>query len=336
MSVRPTPRIANTRGDRYAREDPGRSSSTTSRNPPPRSIRPQRSIADIRVRSSRQDAPMPQPRSSSVRPRAPSDSIPTRTRESSTSTISSTSSSIFDRARNRSGYTSPTSSADDGPEDKAKPGSSKYSSNLDQAEDPPAGYGSSIWGRVTAAAGALTINVSKAWETGSISALDGEATPPGQESRLTRAMKAYHLQRARSPSDLPDWLFDESERRIKTGPRRLAERADTNAVSTSETSRSRGLRDIYDKAAATSQPAGRERVVYSRKVEENSGGSSTATSRLRAMREAKRNAIGLSVENRDQNGMMEVEDRRTPSVAQQLPPPVRVGLPNGPGRVRRI
>ena len=37
-------------------------------------------------------------------------------------------------------------------------------------------------------------------------------TPPGQESRITRALKAYHISKANSPSDLPAWLFDEKER----------------------------------------------------------------------------------------------------------------------------
>lgn len=39
------------------------------------------------------------------------------------------------------------------------------------------------------------------------------ATPPGQESRLTRALKEYHIAKARRPSDLPGWLFEERERK---------------------------------------------------------------------------------------------------------------------------
>ena len=33
-------------------------------------------------------------------------------------------------------------------------------------------------------------------------------TPPGEESRLTRALKAYHIDKARDPADLPEWLFE--------------------------------------------------------------------------------------------------------------------------------
>ncbi|KAJ3485670.1 hypothetical protein NLI96_g4799 [Meripilus lineatus] len=39
-------------------------------------------------------------------------------------------------------------------------------------------------------------------------------TPPGQESRLTRALKSYHISKARAPSDLPEWLFEEKERKV--------------------------------------------------------------------------------------------------------------------------
>ena len=40
---------------------------------------------------------------------------------------------------------------------------------------------------------------------------------------MTRAMKAYHIAKAQSPADLPEWLFDERERgvtRIARGRRR--------------------------------------------------------------------------------------------------------------------
>src|SRR5258706_16364529 len=38
-------------------------------------------------------------------------------------------------------------------------------------------------------------------------------TPPGGETRLTRALKAYYIERARAPADLPPWFFEEHERR---------------------------------------------------------------------------------------------------------------------------
>jgi hypothetical protein len=96
------------------------------------------------------------------------------------------------------------------------------------------GDGSWLWSSVAAAAGSLTLNINKAWAT-KVAVYSGEGpprsfplptdlanvciieTPPGAESRLTRAMKAYHLEKAQRPSDLPDWLFPESERRAPRG-----------------------------------------------------------------------------------------------------------------------
>ncbi|KAH9951348.1 hypothetical protein B0H21DRAFT_705633 [Amylocystis lapponica] len=85
------------------------------------------------------------------------------------------------------------------------------------------GVGSSLWTRVAAAAGALSVNVSKAWAE-NVSSSAGEVTPMGQESRLTRALKSYHIEKARDLSDLPEWLFGSASaaspsRRARTGPR---------------------------------------------------------------------------------------------------------------------
>lgn len=85
-----------------------------------------------------------------------------------------------------------------------------------------AGVGSALWARVASAAGNLTVNVSKAWSA-NIATYVGEETPPGQESRLTRALKEYHIAKARDLAELPDWLFDERERRA--GRAQLTERA---------------------------------------------------------------------------------------------------------------
>jgi hypothetical protein len=93
--------------------------------------------------------------------------------------------------------------------------------------------GSSIWNKVAAAASTLTDSVSKAWQA-QVATHEGEEgmytlkyarvkteiveqemaeAPPGQESHLTQAMRAYHLEKAKDPSDLPEWLFSEQERR---------------------------------------------------------------------------------------------------------------------------
>jgi hypothetical protein len=173
--------------------------------------------------------------------------------------------------------------------------------------------------------------VSKAWENG-VNLQDGEGrplrffvgapnsnsdvavaeTPPGGETRLTRALKAYYIERARAPADLPPWLFEEHERRPQAArpSARDQERDDNRAGGrrsnlASAPNRGRGyedeyeqqpsqakrgaLRDIYDSAAASNQPkapaAGRTLAPPSYR---DDGNVSRATSRLQAMRDAKR------------------------------------------------
>ncbi|KDQ60865.1 hypothetical protein JAAARDRAFT_564962 [Jaapia argillacea MUCL 33604] len=76
---------------------------------------------------------------------------------------------------------------------------------------PSNSFGSSLWDRVALATGSLTVNISKTLAA-HVSTDSGEETPPGQESRLIQAMKAYHLGKARGPSGLPEWLFNSYER----------------------------------------------------------------------------------------------------------------------------
>lgn len=45
-----------------------------------------------------------------------------------------------------------------------------------------------------------------------LTSLPTPVTPPGQDSRLTRAMKDYYISKARETSDLPEWLFEERDR----------------------------------------------------------------------------------------------------------------------------
>ncbi|KAF8959047.1 hypothetical protein BDZ97DRAFT_1421503 [Flammula alnicola] len=68
------------------------------------------------------------------------------------------------------------------------------------------------WGRVTEVANVLTQEVSKVWATGLAPLGNGVGDQAEEESHLTRVMRAYHLSKARTPSDLPDWLFSERER----------------------------------------------------------------------------------------------------------------------------
>lgn len=154
-------------------------------------------------------------------------------------------------------------------------------------------------------------------------------TPPGKESRLTRAMKAYHVEKARSPTDLPPWLFEEHERRPSpvSAPGRMDETRRNEERTDPTEPRSRGLRDIYDKAAATSSTAVKRPQPQLARAhsDETPAAPSKATNRLKALRDAKRSAYGSAVR--------EEEEEAVPEPA--IPEPrakVRVGLPSGPRR----
>ncbi|KZS99293.1 hypothetical protein SISNIDRAFT_480853 [Sistotremastrum niveocremeum HHB9708] len=304
---------------RQSREDPGRSStfpapdSSASRN---RAIRPQKSLADIPAKASRQVAP-PLPRAPNAGRSRDASSLRTgRVREDSVSSASTSgASSLRSGRKGPSSYSSPASSFEDLPDD---PGY-KEDGVKDTPKPVEPGHGSSLWSRVTAAAGALTINVAKAWETGQIGAEDGEGnaeTPPGEESRLTKAMKEYYIAKARAPSDLPPWLFDKSERTARTDNERVEEEIAEEHEGEPRPTRSRGLRDIYEKAATQPSVNAPTSTRTRRSEESGTTKASTATSRLRAIRDAKRGVVVDEVE---------VE-------AERRAPPRRVGLPSGPGR----
>ena len=139
-------------------------------------------------------------------------------------------------------------------------------------------------------------------------------------------MKAYHLEKARDPSDLPEWLFPEVESRSATRSRFAAHQDEgemqdeTFAPPTS----SRGLRDIYAAAAesvATSPTgAGRRGVRNGADLYADENPTpSKATDRLKAIRDAKRNAL---VRNQ------QMTERPTPRQTQESARPV--GLPRRP------
>jgi hypothetical protein len=163
-------------------------------------------------------------------------------------------------------------------------------------------------------------------------------TPPGEESRLTRVMKAYYIEKARDPSDLPEWLFEEHERR-PVGRSRFASRQNSNQdhgyeVST-PASRSRGLRDIYDAAAASPSSASRPSGIPENRFADEFALSKT-TNRLKALRDAKRQNSGFdsdvpvksSLDSDGRDGERHRDGRGTE--ADKRPRP-KVGLPSGPG-----
>ncbi|KAK1232245.1 hypothetical protein PQX77_004619 [Marasmius sp. AFHP31] len=286
------------------------------------------------------------PRSHDRPPRRSNDS------SSSSSSAASASSSLYERMKNgAAGYASSfTTVEDDSEEDDRKPVDrgnaregmffflfhfcllclhAKISGNTANgagSDGVGEGYGQAIWSRMATAAGSLTVSVSKAWAT-NITTYAGEETPPGQESRLTRAMKAYHLEKARDPTDLPAWLFDEHERRPRrSNPKeRIVEDTSTDQreIKQSSATRSatpRGLRDVYDAVPSTvpiHQSSSGQASTVTR-------GAAKGTDRLKALREGKRGLVATP------NAQPET------GVERARAPPPRVGLPGGPGRNRRV
>ncbi|CAL1704837.1 unnamed protein product [Somion occarium] len=123
---------------------------------------------------------------------------------SSRSSATSAASSTFDSKSPLSSASSTTSLEDEA-----------YVAYVPKDVPPPVptnsleGFGTALWSRVAVVAENLTVSVNKAIET-----YADPPTPIGQESRLTRAMKEYHLTKARDPSDLPDWLFEDRDRGV--------------------------------------------------------------------------------------------------------------------------
>jgi len=243
------------------------------------------------------------------------------------------------------------------------------------------GYGLSLWSRVATAASTLTLNVSKAWAS-NIAVYSGELTPPGEESRLTRAMKAYHIDKARDPADLPAWLFEEHERRPLGRPGTRLRYREDDEYDAQESRRAtvpprpsgRGLRDVYDAAAAETSISSR-RQQQQRETRESGRAwgpppqddvapRSIASDRLRAFRDAKRNAAlrntsvtsdrvsdyagsgareERAVPDSEERGRSYKQDRhgdrdgpyyRSPSLPASVRPPRGVGLPPRPSARR--
>ncbi|KAJ6496637.1 hypothetical protein C8R47DRAFT_1184559 [Mycena vitilis] len=318
---------------RYDNESDGGASSRSSA----RQIRPQKSLTSMNQSRSTSQAP-PLPSSRSRRDPNPSyDSrVETATNRSSDSTTSS-GSSFFDRMKQSAGYASSRTSLEDDEPEKRPARSMRNNNRSGRGDSPPPetdtpGDGYTLWSKFASTASSLTVNVGKAWAT-NITTFAGEETPVGQESRLTRAMKAYHLEKARDPSDLPAWLFDEKERRrpapaaepVSRSRRRNDEYADDDyevvEKRRAEPPASRGLRDIYEAAAASSAsstPSARS-PRGGRSYADDSAQPSRATDRLKALRDAKRGALNGSV-------------REERAEAEETAPRRRVGLPSGPVR----
>lgn len=193
-----------------------------------------------------------------------------------------------------------------------------------------------LWSRVTAAAGGLSVNIGKAWEAKDD--MPEPDTPPGHDSRVTVALKKHYIKKVNDPRQLPAWLFSDIERqvgrskRVEEAPSR-AETRDEPTETAPGPSRSRARHD--DAYVQSRSVPTRERTRAETYDEEYKGPSRAAT-RLRAMRDARR----AQATERDVYVPVsapvapEPEPVPEPVVAAPTPRP-RVGLPSRPVRPRR-
>ncbi|TFK42620.1 hypothetical protein BDQ12DRAFT_732250 [Crucibulum laeve] len=247
--------------------------------------------------------------------------------DDSASSISSAASSLFER-RNGSNASSRTSleTDDAGYKQEADYDDTPVKNHKSESQDTTSqNSGYAIWSRVADVATALTVNVSKAWAA-NVSTLSGEDTPAGEESRLTRTMKAYHASKARDPSDLPEWLFSEKERGI--GLRDKNRRRDDEGYEPSELSS-----ELPKKPSVVSRPSTPSRLLVTSQAND---AAQTApprgADRLKAMRDARRN-VENSTSTISKAHIKDVypDDTQRPERTSRRTPLNKTGLPSRPG-----
>lgn len=144
-----------------------------------------------------------------------------------------------------------------------------------------------IWSTVASVANiasTFTLNVRIPWSSDSID--DGPATPVGTESRLTRAMKSYHLSKAQTHKDLPDWLFTDKERRSQptTVAPRTSQSSDEGEVTTTYQLRAKPMEGIQGNREGGFPPA---------RPAPSAPARSLGSERLKALRERRRFEAGM-------------------------------------------
>ncbi|KAJ6630761.1 hypothetical protein B0H10DRAFT_851529 [Mycena sp. CBHHK59/15] len=330
--------VARTRDADRGRYDNDSDDGASSRSSA-RQVRSQKSMTSLNQPRSSSSSRAPPPMPAARRDPRPSYDARSDSGTYRSDSTTSSGSSFLDRMKQGAGYASSrTSFEDDEPEKRPSGRSMRSRATREDSPSPTEdnniapGDGYTLWSKVASAASAasnLTVSVGKAWAT-NITTYAGEETPPGKESRLTRAMKAYHVEKARDPTDLPAWLFDEQERRRPAAaPSRSRRRDDDDDYEVVKTARaepppSRGLRDIYAAAAASSTTSSRSNPRAGRSYDDTPQPSRT-TDRLKALRDAKRTAVNPTAvgEESEQGG-------RGGDAPREEAPRRRVGLPSGP------
>lgn len=113
------------------------------------------------------------------------------------------------------------------------------------------------------------------------------------ESHLTKVMRAYHLARARTPAELPEWLFSERERGLKGSvahPERPNNRGQ-EVPSPAQPAQRRNRPDNYHSDRSTAPDRSTEKPFRGGNLtEETPARTASGTDRLKMMRDLKRNA----------------------------------------------
>ncbi|KAG8748072.1 hypothetical protein FRC12_013937 [Ceratobasidium sp. 428] len=196
-------------------------------------------------------------------------------------------------------------------------------------------HADTIWSRVTAAAGGLSVNVSKAWEAKDD--FPEPNTPPGHDSRVTVALKKHYIKQVSDPRQLPAWLFSDIERQVGRSARRMDAPSHANTSESTHThtaptpSRSRAR---HDDAYSQPQPITTKERTRTATYDEEPKGPTRAATRLRAMRDARRGPV----EEREVYAPAAALPEPEPEPIVAAPPPrPRVGLPGRtPTRPRRV
>ncbi|CAE6432602.1 unnamed protein product [Rhizoctonia solani] len=285
-SVRPPRSASTTRGrepairaqDDLASSSAGNQYRTASQSQRSRSV--PRQGADNPFRSRRMEEAPPLP-SSSSRHSVQSSVSSTSSGSSAVSAVSTAPSSLWDYVGWKGSAATPASSHE---ERIPSPGLLESSAQPDAAN--------TLWSRMAAVAGGLSVNVRKTLETKDD--LPEPDTPPGQDSRITMALKKHYIKQVSDPRQLPSWLFSDIERQVGRSYSRREPKStdDQNEINSPPSAYDSPApvhsRARHDDAYISSQPTSRREQMKVATYDDEAPIPTRAATRLRAMRDAKR------------------------------------------------
>ncbi|KAL5635966.1 hypothetical protein ACGC1H_004688 [Rhizoctonia solani] len=331
-SVRPPRSASTTRGREHTTRSQDNSVSPSSDNRYRMTPHSQRSGSvprqgsDNPYRPQRMETAPPMP-SHSPRHSTQSSVSSTSTGSSAVSAVSTAPSSLWDYVGWKGSAASPAVESE---------GRVSSPEPLEPSTQPDVINTSTLWSRVTAAAGGLSVNVSKAWETKDD--VPEPDTPPGHDSRVTTALKKHYIKQVSNPHQLPAWLFSDIERQVgRSYSQREPSYSDSQDVAhNSPLTHERPVpvrsRTRSDDAYTSSQATSRSERMGATAYNDEAPGPTRAAARLRAMRDARR---GPPVEQGAYTPASAPVPVPEPRPAVVAPPRPRAGLPARPRVSRR-